>query len=128
MKEFMFFIRKQSNSKEVLSEEKHQEFLKACENYIDKLKNDGKLISAQPIEWSGCIISNEENKWKETTIDTSQEIIGGYYHITTDSLIDAIEIARANPEFQFNEGSRIEVRPIKTKENTGFLYPTQTSP
>jgi hypothetical protein len=38
----------------------------------------------------------------------------------------AIEIAKANPEFQFNEGTRIEVRPIKMKEETtGFVYPTK---
>lgn len=37
---------------------------------------------------------------------------------------DAVEIAKQNPEFAFGTTARIEVRPIKTKENTtGFVYP-----
>ena len=57
MREFMFFIRKQRNSEATLPAEQHQKFLKACERYIGKLKQDGKLISAQPIEWVGKIVS-----------------------------------------------------------------------
>jgi hypothetical protein len=41
MKEFMFFIRKQTDSKVTLSPERHQQFLKGCETYIGKLKNEG---------------------------------------------------------------------------------------
>jgi hypothetical protein len=51
MKEFMFFIRKQSNSEQTLSPEQHHAFLKSCESYIDKLEAETKLISAQPIQW-----------------------------------------------------------------------------
>jgi hypothetical protein len=39
---------------------------------------------------------------------------------------EATEIAKANPEFKFNENTRIEVRPIKMKEEqTGFVYPSE---
>ena len=54
------------------------------------------------------------------------EVIGGYYHILADDLDDAIKIAIANPEFTYNKGTRIEVRPLKVKENeTGFKYPAR---
>src|SRR5262245_963394 len=126
MKEFMFFIRKNTDSKLSLPPETHQQFLKGCETYIGKLKKEGKLISAQPIERAGKIISGSEGAWKEVSFDESREVIGGYYHILANDLDEAISIAKAKPEFEFNKDTRIEVRPIKMKEETtGFTYPTQ---
>lgn len=125
MKEFIFFIRKQTNSSDTLPPEVHQQFLKACETYIEDLKQQGKLISAQPIVWQGSIISGKKDNWNNAAINETGEVIGGYYHILTNNLDEAIEIAKGNPEFTFNEGTRIEVRPIKMKEETtGFIYPT----
>ena len=125
MQEFMFFIRKRSDSKMTLSPVKHQQFLKGCETYIGKLKKEGRLISAQPIEREGDIISCSNNEWKDVPFNETKEVIGGYYHIRAEDLSEAITIAKANPEFEFNPDTRIEVRPIKMKEQTtGFVYPT----
>jgi len=125
MKEFMFFIRKQSDSKMTLSPERHQQFLSRCEAYIGKLKAEGKLISAQPIERDGDILSYTNDAWNDVPFDEAKEVIGGYYHILAEDLSEAISIAKANPEFEFNPDTRIEVRPIKMKEETtGFVYPT----
>jgi hypothetical protein len=124
MREFMFFIRKQTDSKLSLAPEIHERFLKSCETYIGKLKNEGRLISAQPIDRVGKIISGKEGSWNEVSFDETPEVIGGYYHILADSLDEAIAIAKANPEFEFNKDTRIEVRAIKMKEETtGFTYP-----
>jgi hypothetical protein len=126
MKEFMFFIRKQSNSEKTLSPEKMRQFLKACEIYIDKLKLEGKLVSAKPIVWEGKIISGKAKSWTETSYTDTGEIIGGYYHILAKDIDEAVEIAKANPEFSYNENTRIEVRPVKMKEEkTGFVYPSE---
>jgi len=125
MKQFMFFIRKQSDSELTLSPERHQQFLKGCETYIAKLKKEGKLISAQPIEREGNIISRKDNVWKDVSFSETKEVIGGYYHILAEDLSEAIALAKANPEFEYNPDTRIEVRPIKMKEDTtGFVYPT----
>src|ERR1700752_706420 len=102
MKEFIFLIRKQNNSEQTLPTEKHQEFLKACESYIGELKQKGKLISAQPIVWDGIIISKHFDLWKEENLNISQEVIGGYYDILAKDLAEALQIAKANPEFTFN--------------------------
>ncbi len=126
MKEFMFFIRKQTDSKLTLSPDMHHQFLKGCENYIDNLKKKGKLISAQPIDRIGKIISGKQDEWKEVAFNETPEVIGGYYHILANNIDEAIEIAKGNPEFEFNTNTRIEVRPIKMKEEgTGFIYPTK---
>jgi len=125
MKEFMLFIRKKSNSQDTLTPENFQLFLKACEVYIENLKEKGKLVSAKPIVWAGKIISGKSDKWKETSYDETGEVIGGYYHIMAKDIDEATEIAKANPEFRFNENTRIEVRPVKMKEEqTGFVYPS----
>jgi hypothetical protein len=125
MKEFMFFIRKKSNSENTLSPDKFQQFLKACEKYIENLKSQGKLVSAKPIVWSGKIISGKSGRWKEESYNEAGEVIGGYYHILAENIDEAVEIAKANPEFTYNEGTRIEVRPVKMKEEqTGFVYPS----
>ncbi len=121
----MFFIRKQRNSKDSLAPDVHQQFLKGCETYIGRLKAEGRLISAQPIDWQGNIISGRPGDWEGVPFDESGEVIGGYYHIRAQSLDEAISIAQENPEFIYNTGTRIEVRPIKMKEeSTGFEYPT----
>ena len=121
----MFFIRKQTDSKMTLSPERHQQFLKGCETYIGKLKKEGKLISAHPIERDGDIISCANDVWKDVPFNETNEVIGGYYHILAEDLSEAITIAKANPEFEYNPDTRIEVRPIKmTEDTTGFVYPT----
>jgi hypothetical protein len=126
MKEFMFYIRKQSDSEKTLPPDKFHDFLKSCETYIGKLKQEGKLISAQPMDKAGSIISGREGSFKEVPFNETPETIAGYYHILADSLEEAISIAKANPEFEYNNDTRIEVRAVKMKEEkTGFVYPTK---
>ena len=127
MNEYMFFIRKKINSEEALSEERLLEFLRACETYIQNLKQQGVLLSAQPIDWTGKIISGKNNNWQESSYDETGEVIGGYYHILANDLDEAIEIAKDNPEFSFNEDTRIEIRPVKMEESrTDFVYPSES--
>ncbi len=124
MKEFMFFIRKDVDSKKTLSPEHHNQFLKKCEEYIAGLKKEGRLIGAQPIDRQGKIISKPAGEWKEVPFNETSEIIGGYYHILANDLNEAILLAKGNPEFEYTANARIEVRPIKMKEETtGYVYP-----
>ena len=72
----------------------------------------------------GKIISGSKGAWKEGPFNETKEVIVGYYHILAEDLDDAIAIAKGNPEFEYGTTARIEVRPIKTKEeSTGFVYP-----
>jgi len=122
MKEFMLYIRNQGQS--TLSPDQHEEFLKKCESYIEDLKKQGKLVSAQPLEIRGKIISKQVGEWEADPLDLSQEVNVGYYHIRAKDLEEAIEIAKRNPEFEYKKTARIEVRPIKTSEKiTGYVYP-----
>jgi len=124
MKEFMLIIRNIGDGKEGLSAEKHLEFVKACEVYIEKLKVNGNLISAQPLVRNGVMIAGTPGAFTEGPYAKTPEIIVGYYRIMAASLDEAIALAKQNPEFAYSNNAMIEVRPIKMKEETtSFVYP-----
>jgi hypothetical protein len=124
MKEFMLLIRNQGEHLQDLSPDDHEQFLKACEVYINNLKQQGKLLSAQPMERQGKMISGTKGDWHDEPFNENKEVIVGYYHIRANDIDDAVAIARGNPEFEYSTTARIEVRPIKMKEvTTGFVYP-----
>jgi hypothetical protein len=126
MKEFMLLIRNAIDHQGAWSADRHEQFLKACETYIGNLKREGKLISAQPLVREGKIVSGEKGAWKEVPFNETKEVQVGYYHIRARDMEDAIAIAKGNPEFEYGSTARIEVRPIKTKEeSTDFVYPTK---
>jgi hypothetical protein len=124
MKEFMLIIRNEGGGKAALSPEEQQQFLKACQVYIENLMKNGNLQSAQPLERDGKMISGTPNAFKDGPYNETKEIIVGYYHILAKDLDEAIAIAKGNPEFAFIKGAKIEVRPIKMVEkSTSFVYP-----
>jgi hypothetical protein len=124
MKEFFLLIRNEIDHQAGWSADYTRNFLKACELYIGKLKKDGQLISAQPLTREGTMISGSIGDWKEKPFNESKEVIVGYYHILARDMDEAKKMAKANPEFEFGSTARIEVRPVKMKEeNTGFVYP-----
>jgi len=123
MQEFMLLVRNEGERLAALSPEKRLEFVKKCEVYIGNLKKEGKLIASQPLIREGRIISGTPNAWKDESIQEKKEIQVGYYHVMVNDIDDAIAIAKGNPEFEYTPTARVEVRPIKTKEKTGFVYP-----
>ena len=124
MKEFMLLIRNKVDHLSHLSPEENQQFLNACMEYINRLTKDGNLKSAQPLVKEGKMISGSKDAWKDGPFNESKEVIVGYYHILAHTMEEAIEIAKRNPEFAYTNTARIEVRPIKMKEeSTGFTYP-----
>jgi len=124
MHEFMLLIRNDIDHQASWPPDRHQKFLKACEAYIGDLKKEAKLISAQPMVRQGTMLAKVNGQWKQAAFHEGKEVIVGYYHVLANDLNDAIAIAQRNPEFEFSDTARIEVRPIKMKEETtGFVYP-----
>jgi hypothetical protein len=124
MKEYMLLIRNRPGHDSAWAPEKRQQFLKSCERYIGQLKIEGKLISAQPLVREGKIIAGKSGTWHELPLDETEEMQVGYYHVLAGTLEEAVEIAKRNPEFEFGDTARIEVRPVQTAEQTtGFVYP-----
>jgi hypothetical protein len=124
MNEYMLLIRNKTDAINTISEKEKTHFLKACEYYIGKLKEDKKLLSAQPLARNGLILSFKNKKWEEEPLKNNTNLQVGYYHILASDINEAVLIAKDNPDFFYNSDATIEIRPIKTKENTGFKYPT----
>lgn len=125
-KEFMLFIRNKVDHLSHLSPEENKKFLKACEDYIGGLKKAGKLKAAQPLVKEGKMISGSKGVWKESSFQETGEVMVGYYHLFAKDLDEAIALAKGNPEFAYTATARIEVRPVKMKEQTtGFIYPDE---
>jgi len=124
MKEFMLLIRNLGDSKSTFSPAQDLAFLKACQVYVEGLKSNGNLVSAQPLIREGKMISGFNGSWNEGPYSETAEVIVGYYHIMAQDLDEAIAIAKGNPEFAYTTTARIEVRPIKMKEeSTSYVYP-----
>ncbi len=71
------------------------------------------------------MISGTKGRWELGPYTESREVIVGYYHIRAGDIEEAIQIAQRNPEFEFSTTARVEVRPIKMKEeSTQFVYPS----
>lgn len=120
----MLLVRNEGERLEALSPEQRLQFVKKCEVYIGNLKKEGKLMAAQPLVREGRVISGTPAAWKDEPVNEKKEIQVGYYHIMANDLEDAIAIAKGNPEFEYTPTAKVEVRPIKTKEDkTGFVYP-----
>ncbi len=124
MPEFMLLIRNQADHQASWPPERHLAFVKQCEIYIGDLKNQGKLIAAQPLIKEGRTISGSAGKWREAPLDPRGLIQVGYYHIVARDADEAVAIAKRNPEFEFSTTAEVEVRMIKGSEaQTGFVYP-----
>ena len=126
MKEFMLLIRNEKDHQSEWTDEKHNLFLKSCEVYIGELKKEKRLIAAQPLVRDGKMVSGSKDNWKECAFSDTKEVMVGYYHILANDITDAVEVAKRNPEFEYSTTARVEVRPIKVKEDsTGYTYPEQ---
>lgn len=124
MKEFMLLIRNLADAKEGFTDAQEQEFLNACKVYIEKLTSNGNLKSAQPLIREGKMLSGTPGAWKEGVYSETKEVIVGYYHIVAASLEEAVALAKGNPEFAYTKTARVEVRPVKMKEeSTSYIYP-----
>ena len=124
MKEYMLLIRNEGDSKDKFSPEDHKDFVTACQVYIERLTKNGNLISAQPLIREGKMISGTPGAFKEGPFNENKEVQVGYYHILAKDMDEAIEIAKGNPEFAYTTTARVEVRPIKMKEEViSYVYP-----
>lgn len=122
--EFMLNIFNEADGKQSLSAEAHLSFVTECEIYIGELTSAGNLIAAQPISDGGIQLTKHNNHWIEAPVPANARNQVGYYHIKTDSIEEAIAIAKRNPEFKYIPGSSVEIKPVKLIEKaTQFEYP-----
>lgn len=125
MNDYMLRILNGGTAQNDWPKEKHLEFVKKCEVYIKDLQAKGRLIAAQPLARQGVVLTRDGNKWNEHALDVHTEVQVGYYLVRADNVAAAVEIAKGNPEFEYSDAARVEVRPLKAEEAaSGYAYPT----
>jgi hypothetical protein len=124
MKEYMFSVLNKQNGKARMPAEDHLSFVKSCEQYILQLKQEGKLIAAQPMHGEKTRVSKNMSGSDAASSPTDELVQVGYYHIRANDLEEAKQIALQNQEFDFVSSAVVDIQEIKTKEvTTGFEYP-----
>ena len=115
MKEFLLLIRTEGDYCAGMSSDQHRQHLEKVGDYIRQLKQQGKLIGAQPLSMNGEMVQGKKGAFKDGPFVETKEIIIGYFHILANDLDEAKEIAKANPVFE-DTNARIEVRQIQKEE------------
>jgi len=94
-----------------LSPEEIQQVMDKFMGWFERLKQQGRLKTGQPLEREGRIVSGKGGRTvADGPFAESKEAIGGYFLLQVDSLDEAIEIAKECPTLEF--GGAIEVRPV----------------
>lgn len=116
MKEFLLLIRSEGDCSEKMDPEVHKVHLQKVIQYIDNLKSEGRLISAQPLLMTGSIFQGNGKTFKDGPFNETKEIIAGYFLFRAKDLTEAKNIAKAHPLLEDDANSRIEIREIKREE------------
>ncbi len=115
MKEFLLLIRTEGDYCGDMPTEQYKEHINRVSSYIQKLTQEGKLKSAQPLTMNGLMLQGTKGVFKDGPFIESKEVIAGYFLILAKEFNEALEIAKANPVFEETD-ARIEIREIKHEE------------
>jgi len=98
-----------------LSSEQIQKVMSRWNAWMERLTQQGKLKSGQPLDrHEGKIISWKKGQTvAEGPFAESKEAIGGYFLLRVDGLEEAVEIAKLCPALEY--GLNVEVRPIASE-------------
>ncbi len=116
MQDFLLLIRSEGDCAEKMAPELHRTHLQKVIRFIDNLKTQGRLISAQPLTMTGSILQGNGNTFKDGPFIESKEVIAGYFLFRAKDFDEAKEIAKAHPLLEDTDYSRIELRQIKYEE------------
>ena len=114
MSQFMLFVRGGSDLSVNLSPEQIQESIKKYSAWAQKLRGEGKLVSAEKLkDKTGMQLSKKNG---QIVIDgpfaETKETIGGYFIIEAADMDEALEISKDCPAV--TEGGLVELREVET--------------
>ena len=100
---------------ETLSRDKIQNAIDQFYIWYDRLINEGKMKRGQRLAYEGKTVGRP-NVVTDGPFGESKEAIGGYWFILAQSLDEAVQIAKGNPNLDF--GHLVEIRPIDPQRAT----------
>jgi len=94
-----------------LSPEELQKVMGQFMNWFEKLNQQGKLKTGQPLEREGKLVSGKNGRTvADGPFAESKEAIGGYFLLQVADMDEAVAIAKQCPVLEY--GSTVEVRPV----------------
>ncbi len=93
------------------SPEEMQAHMQKWMKWMGALKEQGKLIGAQPLVRTGKVVSGSKKALTDGPYMEGKEMVGGYLACKADSYEEAVEIANGCPILE--EDGIVEVREIK---------------
>jgi hypothetical protein len=113
MSQFILFIRGGSDLSVNLSPEQIQDAIRRYSAWAQKLRAEGKLVSAEKLmDNEGRLLSMKNG---QVVVDgpfaETKETIGGYFIFKAENLEEAIEITKECPTL--SEGGMVELREIE---------------
>ena len=94
-----------------LSPEQLQKTMEQFMAWMERLKQQGKLKAAQPLEREGKLVSGKNGRTvADGPFAESKEAIAGYLLLQVDDLDEAVAIAKQCPTLE--HGSAVAVRPV----------------
>src|SRR5207244_1754543 len=109
--EYLLFFRNTGWHKELSPEEIQQNMARFTE-WFERLSNAGQFKGGGPLRHDGKIIGDKKAV-TDGPFAESKEAIAGFFIIQTESLEQAVEIAKGCPGLEF--GQTVEVRAIASE-------------
>lgn len=111
MKNYLLLFRGGDTEAAQQSPEMWQEHMQQWMQWMSGLKEQGKLIGAEPLVSTGKMVSGSNKVVTDGPYMEGKELVGGYLACRAASYEEAVEIAMGCPILQ-HEGT-VEVREIK---------------
>lgn len=110
MKEFMFIFLGADYQQLELSPEETQGQMQKWMSWIDDLKKKDLYVEGRPLHATGKRLKGVEAVATDGPFAESKELVGGYFIVKSDSMDQALEMARDFPDFHL--GGSVEVREV----------------
>lgn len=111
MKDYLFLFRGGDSARGSQSPDEMQKHMQKWVQWMGDLGKQGKLISGQPLQKEGKVVSGNRKKITDGPFAEGKEIVGGYLMVKAKDLNDAVEISKDCPIFE-HEGI-VEVREVQ---------------
>lgn len=109
MKKFVLLIRGEGEWAK-LSPAEMEATIKKYSAWAKKLRDDGRLVDAEPLEHSGRVLTGVNGVVSDGPFAETKEMIGGYYIYQATDLEEAVAIGRECPAMCY--GGSVEIRPV----------------
>jgi hypothetical protein len=79
-------------------------------NWIDKLSQQGKYVSGEPLVPGGKIIKGSNKAVTDGPFTEGKEVVGGFFIVNANSLEEAVQISNDYPDYEY--GGSVQVRQV----------------